>query len=89
MSWIDREALSREAREALAAGQRMPGGILAAEPELAIVEGGLERGIAPEIAAELDAGPDVSLWLRWRYWSREPGRATVQLLQAARVTLPE
>jgi chorismate-pyruvate lyase len=89
VSWIDRDALCVESREALAAGQRMLGEILASEPELAIVEAGLDRGVAPELAAELDAGPDASLLLRWRYWSREPGRAAVLLLETARVTLPE
>jgi len=88
VSWIDREALGVESREALAAGRRMLGEILAAEPGLAIVEAGLDRGIAPELAEELDAGPDASLLLRWRYWSGEPGRAAVLLLEAARVILP-
>jgi chorismate-pyruvate lyase len=88
VSWIDREALSVEARDALAAGKRMLGEILAAERELAIVEARLERGVAPELAEELDAGPDTALLLRWRYWSGKPGRAAVLLLESARVTLP-
>jgi chorismate-pyruvate lyase len=88
VSWIDREALSVEARDALAAGKRMLGEILAAERELAIVEAGLESGVAPELAEELDAGPDTALLLRWRYWSGKPGRAAVLLLESARVTLP-
>ena len=88
VSWIDREALSVDSREALAAGKRMLGEVLAAEPGLAIVEAGLERGIAPEIGVELNADQDASLWLRWRYWSKEPGRAAVLLLETALVTLP-